>query len=97
MKNYIYPAVLYFVADDDDYMLHIEDLNVFAYGQNVEEAMHNANNLVASYIQLSLRIDMEIPDSTPYELMVQKHPKQTILLLEARVDEKTNKVIMKHA
>lgn len=95
MKNYMFPAVLYFVADDGDFMLHIEDLNVFAYGKTVEEAQHNANDLVDSYVSLSLRIDCEIPEATAFQDMLIRHPKQTVLLIETLVDEATNRVVSK--
>lgn len=95
MKNYMFPGVLYFIAEDGDFMLHIEDLNVFAYGDSVEKVQHNALDLVNAYVDLSLKIDCEIPTPTTFEEMVQKHPKHTILLVETVVDPVENCVVVK--
>ncbi len=95
MKSYIYPAILYYVPEDDDYMLHIEDLDVFAYGETVEEVQHNANDLLASYVQLSLRLLDDMPESTPFDQMRRKYPDYVVLLVEVVVDENTKKVIKK--
>ena len=88
MKRYTYPAVVY--RDDDDimYALSIDDLSLVTSGRTVEEAYERALVQLQAYIGNSIFFEQEIPDASEFKDVYRIKPKNVVLLVSERINEK---------
>lgn len=88
MRKFVYPAVIYYDDDIEQYILCIEDIGVYAYGTTMEEAHKKGEELLATFISYSLKFDCDIPEPTSYVEMKVKYTGKDIILVEVTFDEK---------
>lgn len=88
MKKFVYPAVIYYDNEIGQYILFIEDIGVYAYGQTMEEAHKKGEEMLATFLSYSLKFDCEIPEPTSYAEMKTQYAGKEILLIEVILDDK---------
>lgn len=86
LHHYIYPAV--FFKLDNEYKVLIPDLNLTTEGNSIEEAFLFAKDYLRAYCTYALKFDMEVNFPSKFEDTQKQNPKNTILLLDALIDDK---------
>lgn len=87
MKKFVYPAVFYYDNVTKLYCAAIKDLAIYIDGESVEEAHKIITQMLESFVKLSLKFGDELPSPTPFEEMVEKYPKNMVMLVECTVNE----------
>ena len=86
MKKFVYPAVFYYDNVTKMYCAAIKDLAIYIDGETVEEAHKLVTEILESFIVTSLKYDDELPPPTPFEEVVEKYPKNLVMLVECSVN-----------
>lgn len=94
MKSYVYPAVLFPDDEMGGFTIAIYDLSLFNEGDSVEEAHSVMQDMLTSYIETSLKYNIELPAPTDFDVLMKKYPKNLCILVEAKLD-KQNKSLLK--
>lgn len=92
MKKFVFPAVLFFDETEQQYTIAMFDIQVFAEGKTVEEAVNNAQKFLDSYLQIAFSYDVEVPEATPFEKMIDMYPKNLVVLVESKLDDKNRAI-----
>lgn len=82
MKQFAYPAICYYDADNETTTLLLPDTDIIASGENVEEAFWSAKNYLKSFIDWSIKFDAEIPQPTKYSEIVKANSRKSVLLID---------------
>ncbi len=93
MKNYVYPAVIYYDEDGETYVLVIEDANIYVEGDTVEEAHKRGGQFLAVYLECAHTNDCEIPTPSDFEKLVKDNPAQMVVLVEAVLDANNKRIL----
>lgn len=94
MKSYVYPAVLFPDNEIGGFTIAIYDLSLFNEGDSVEEAHIVMQDMLTSYIETSLKYNLELPAPSDFDAVMKKYPQNLCILVEAKLD-KNNKSLLK--
>ncbi len=89
MKRFLYPCVMYFDKDNQNYAVAFHDLGVFTEGETVEKAYIRAKLFLEAYCECAISMDADFPVPTAYEVLAKKYPKDIVQLVFAEVGEAT--------
>ena len=92
MKKFTYPAVLYFDGEEKTYVIAMFDLGLVTNGDTVEDAHANARSMLDSYLECAFAFDCEIPEPSPFDVVVETHPKDLCVLVESTLNDKNKAV-----
>ena len=92
MKSFTYPAVIFSEDPASDVVIAIYDLSLFAEGETVEEAHANMEDLLSAHMSYAMKNELLFNDPTPFIQVVKDHPKQMVVLVEAKLDDKNNPI-----
>lgn len=92
MKSFTYPAVVFSGDPASDVVIAIYDLSLFAEGETVEEAHANMEDLLAAHMSYAMKNELLFNDPTPFVQVVKDYPKQMVVLVEAKLDDKNNPI-----
>ena len=70
----------------------IHNIEIFAEGKTVEEAVNTAQSYLDKYLECAFSYDVEIPEATPFETMIDMYPKNLVVLVESKLDDKNKAV-----
>lgn len=87
MKRFIYPAVFYYDEATKTYCAAINDLSLYKDGDTVEDAHVNITEMLEVYINTAIKYEMELPEPSSFDEVVEKHPKNMVMLVEYNKDE----------
>lgn len=86
-QQFIFPAVLYFDEENNNYAVAFHDLDIFTEGDTVEDAFKSAKEYLLAYIKCSQHINGEVNDASNYIVVKNEHQADIVLLVDAEVDE----------
>lgn len=89
MKQFIYPAVLYFDNESNTYAVAFHDINVFTEGMTVEDAFLKAKSFLSSYCECAIKINGYVDEPSTYLDTVKKHKGEIVLLIDAQINDET--------
>lgn len=89
MKRFLYPCVMYYDADNQNYAVAFHDLGVFTEAETVEKAYIRAKLFLEAYCECAVNMDADFPVPTAYETLVKKHPREIVQLVFVEVGEAT--------
>lgn len=92
MKKFVYPAVLFYDAENEQYTLAMFDIEVYCEGKTVEAAVATAQLYLDKYLEIALNNEIEIPEASEFEVMIDKFPKNMVVLVESKLDDKNRAV-----
>ena len=92
MKSFTYPAVVFNDPDAGAVVIAIYDLSLFAEGATMEEAHANIKDLLGAHMSYALKNELLFNDPTPFIQVVKDYPKQLVVLVEARLDNRNNPI-----
>lgn len=92
MRKFTYPAVLFFDDEEKSYIIAMFDLGLVTNGETVEEAHTNARAMLDSYLECAFAFDCEIPEPSPFDVVVATHPKELCVLIESTLNDKNKAV-----
>lgn len=88
MELFIFPAVFYKNADEEEYVAAFDDIEVFAVAKTIEETFKLAKHYLRVYCQLSYKMYGEVKEKPrTYLESVKQHPKKIVLLVDADVEK----------
>ena len=91
MKRYTYPAVVYKSEDESRFAMVLNDLDIVASGETIEEAFENALMQLKFYLGTAIAFEHEIPNASEFADVSKAKPKNIVLLASERIDEKRKK------
>ena len=65
-QQYVYPAVLYYDEENNNYAVAFNDLDIFTEGDSVEGAFKSAKDYLIAYLECSNHINNELENPTSY-------------------------------
>ena len=92
MKKFVYPAVLFYYEEEKQYTIALFDIEVFAEGQTVEEAVNTAQVYLDKYLECAFSYGVDIPEPTPFGDMIDRYPKNLVVLVESKLDDNNRAV-----
>ena len=92
MRKFVYPAVVYYDEDAHIYVICIEDLGIIVEGDTVEDAHRRAGKFMDIYIKTAIKEEMDIPEPTEFDVMVSRHPREMVVLIETTLDNKNRPI-----
>ena len=92
MRKFVYPAVLFYDDAEKQYTAAIFDVEIFVDGKTVEEAVDIAQAYLNKFLELTLSHDFEIPKPTDFEVMIDRYPKNMVVLVESKIDDKNHAI-----
>lgn len=92
MKTFTYPAVIFSDNSGNDVVIAIYDLSLFAEGATVEEAHNNMKDLLGAHMSYALKNELLFNDPTPFIQVIKDYPKQLVVLVEAKLDDRNNPI-----
>ncbi len=87
MKQFIYPAVLYYDKESESYAVAFYDINVYSEGETVEEAFVKAKEFLSAYCECAIKLNDYINPPTTYLDTVKKYKDEIVLLVDAQIDD----------
>jgi predicted RNase H-like HicB family nuclease len=92
MKKFVYPAVLFYDETEQQYTIAMFDLQLYAEGKTVEEAVATAQAYLDKYLEMAFSYDVEIPEPSEFESMIDKYPKNMVVLVESKLNDKNRAI-----
>lgn len=92
MKSFTYPAVIFSDPDVGSTVIAIYDLSLFTEGANVEEAHANMEDLLGAHMSYAMKHNLVFNEPTPFIQVVKDYPRQLVVLVEAKLDDKNNPI-----
>lgn len=89
MKRFLYPCVIYYDKDNQNYPVAFHDLGVYTEADSIEKAYVRAKIFLEAYCEMAVKMDEEFPVPTDFKLLKQKHPNDIVQLVFAEVGETT--------
>ncbi len=90
MKQFLFPAIFY--KEEDKYTVLFPDLNITTDGETVEEAYLFAKDSLKVYCTYVEKFELEIDTPSRFEEVLQKNPKQLVLLVDCFVLKNGEKI-----
>ena len=92
MKKFVYPAVLFYDNNEKQYTIAMYDIDVYAEAKTVEEAVAAAQDFLNEYLETAFSYNIEIPEPTDFEIMIDMFPQNMVLLVESKLNDKNKAV-----
>ena len=92
MKKFVYPAVLFYDKEEKQYTAAMFDIEVFVDAKTVEEAVEVAQAYLNKYLETAFSYEIEIPKPTDFEVMIDRYPKNMVVLVESKIDDKNHAI-----
>lgn len=86
-QQFVYPAVLYFDEENNNYALAFHDLDIFTEGNTVEDAFKSAKEYLFAYLKCCLHVNSEIDNASSYLVVKDEHKTEIVLLVDSEIDE----------
>ena len=80
MKQYVYPAVLYFDKEIENYVVAFHDLHLYTEGDTIEEAFVSAKEFLEAYFECAIEYNEEAENATEFLKVV-----DIVLLVDAQI------------
>ena len=90
-QQFIYPAVLYYDEDNNNYAVAFNDLDIFTEGDSVEDAFKSAKEYLFAYLECSNHINNELETPTRYIDVKNNHQSDIVLLVDEELDNENPK------
>ncbi len=90
-QQYVYPAVLYYDEENNNYAVAFNDLDIFTEGDSVEDAFKSAKDYLIAYLECSNHINNELENPTSYVVVKNQHQADIVLLVDGEVDDENSK------
>lgn len=87
VQQYIYPAILYYDNDNENYAVAFNDLDIFTEGNSVEDAFISAKEYLYAYLRCSKHIESELSTPSTYAQVKELHPNEIVLLVDNELDD----------
>ena len=87
MRRFLYPCVIYYDKDNQNYAVAFHDLGIFTEADSVEKAYIRAKLFLEAYCEAGVKMEEDFPIPTSFEALRQKHPKDIVQLVFAEVGE----------
>ena len=85
-QQFVYPAVLYYDEDNNNYAVAFNDLDIFTEGDSVEDAFKSAKEYLLAYLECSNHINNELETPTSYVVVKNNHQSDIVLLVDEEID-----------
>ncbi len=85
-QQFVYPAVLYFDEENNNYAVAFNDLDIFTEGDTVEDAFKSAKEYLIAYLECANHINNEIENPTSYIVVKNSHQADIVLLVDGELD-----------
>lgn len=92
MKKFVYPAVLFYDEEEKQYTAALFDLEILVDAKTVELAVETAQAYLNKYLELAFANEIEIPAPTDFEQMIDMYPKNMVVLVESKLDDKNRAI-----
>ncbi len=92
MKKYTYPAVVFYDDEERAYIIAMFDLGLVTSGETVEKAHESAREALGAYLECAHAFDFDIPEASSFDVVVNTHPKEICVLVEATLNDKNKAV-----
>lgn len=89
MRRFLYPCVMYYDTDNQNYAVAFHDLGVFTEAETVEKAYIRAKLFLESYCECAINMDADFPIPTSYQDLAKRYPRDIVQLVFAEVGEAT--------
>lgn len=86
-QQFVFPAVLYFDEDNNNYAVAFNDLDIFTEGNTVEDAFKSAKDYLLAYLRFNKHLNNDLDSATDYITVKQSHEKDIVLLIDAEIDD----------
>ena len=70
----------------------MSNIDVYAEGETVEDAVNTAQDYLNKYLEFAFSYELEIPEATSFEQMIDMYPKNLVVLVESKLDDKNKAV-----
>lgn len=87
MKQFVYPAVLYYFEEENVYTTSFPDVDIYCEGDTVEDSFIKAKNFLQAYCICSLKLNNKMHSPTKYVDMIKKYPDNIVLLVDCFVKD----------
>lgn len=88
-QQFVYPAVLYYDEENNNYAVAFNDLDIFTEGDSVEDAFKSAKEYLFAYLECSNHINNEIEQPTSYIVVKNEHQADIVLLVDSELDNES--------
>lgn len=92
MKKFTYPAVIFYDEEERAFIIAMFDLGLVTSGETVEKAHESAREALGDYLECAYAFGCDIPDASSFEVVVNTHPKEICVLVEATLNDKNKAV-----
>ncbi|MBQ0017151.1 MAG: hypothetical protein KBT30_00795 [Clostridiales bacterium] len=92
MKRFLYPCVIYYDEENEDYAVAFHDLGVFTEAETVEKAYIRAKLFLEAYCEASEEMEADYPVPTNFLELQKKHPNDIVQLVYAEVGDVVSNV-----
>lgn len=86
MKKYVYPVILFYSEEENNYTVLIPDLDIVASGDTVENAYLSAEDYLETFLDFAEKMESPINSATSYDDTARMNPKRIILLVDAETE-----------
>ena len=87
MRRFLYPCVIYYDKDNQNYAVAFHDLGIFTEAETVEKAFIRAKLFLEAYCEAAVSMNEDFPIPTSFEVLKQKHPKDIVQLVFVEIGE----------
>ena len=78
--------------EENWYVAKCIDNNVASQGKTVEEAVNTAQAYLNKYLETAFSYEIEIPEATDFEQMIDMYPKNMVVLVESKLNDKNRAI-----
>ncbi|MGN1208357.1 MAG: type II toxin-antitoxin system HicB family antitoxin [Christensenellales bacterium] len=90
-QEFVYPAVLYYDEENNNYAVAFNDLDIFTEGETVEDAFKSAKEFLLAYLECAHHIESEIEQPTSSIVVKDQHKADIVLLVDSSLDTEAPK------
>ncbi len=88
-QQFVYPAVLYYDEENNNYAVAFNDLDIYTEGDSVEDAFKSAKEYLFAYLECSNHINNELEQPTSYIVVKNEHQADIVLLVDSELDSES--------
>lgn len=88
-QQFVYPAVLYYDEENNNYAVAFNDLDIYTEGDSVEDAFKSAKEYLFAYLECSNHINNELEQPTSYIIVKNEHQADIVLLVDSELDSES--------
>ena len=82
---FVYPAIVYDKTEDEPFVIVVPDVNIVAEGDTLEDEVIDAKSQLKIYSQCVNKFDANLPKSTNFEDFKVKYPDNTMMFIDASI------------